>query len=281
MHPYLQLVRPANCLMSATAVLIAAIIAAGDATFDMIQNIAFALITVFLFTAAGNALNDYNDRKIDKLNKPYRPIPAGKIKAKNALYFAYIVFSISVFTGLLVDLEWLNFNKIPAPFVILIICLAVMISYELKFKQKGFSGNLCISFLTGALFVFGGAAVKNITIMFAFAILAFFATLGREIVKDIEDLKGDFGYRTTLPMTIGIKNSALLGGLAFVLAVIFSALPYFIKVVDIKYLFAVAIADAIFIYCAVISFSKPSVSVKTAKIGMIVALAAFITGSMV
>ena len=49
--------------------------------------------------------------------------------------------------------------------------------------------------------------------------MAGLATLGREIVKDIEDVDADFD-RNTLPKRIGKRNAGLAGSIAFVAAVV-------------------------------------------------------------
>jgi geranylgeranylglycerol-phosphate geranylgeranyltransferase len=88
------------------------------------------------------------------------------------------------------------------------------------------------------------------------ALLAFLAILGREIVKDIEDMEGDFD-RQTLPKRIGARKAGGIASLSFLVAVALSPIPYFDGTFGIWYLAAVAFADAIFIYCSIVHFENP------------------------
>jgi geranylgeranylglycerol-phosphate geranylgeranyltransferase len=109
--------------------------------------------------------------------------------------------------------------------------------------------------------------------------MAFLATLGREIVKDIQDMEADFD-RLTLPKRIGKRNAGAVGSLAFLSAVASSPLPYLAGFLAWPYLVVVMVADAIFIYCAIVHFRSPKQGQYWAKIGMIVALIAFLVGGI-
>ncbi len=79
MNVYLEITRPTNALMAAVAVLLMAII-----NFNYGIPIILGFITVLFATSGGNVINDFFDYKIDKINKPQRPIPSGRISLKNA-----------------------------------------------------------------------------------------------------------------------------------------------------------------------------------------------------
>ena len=97
MNPYIQIIRPVNCIMSAFAVYIAAIIS-GAIFFGTYPTIEFtyALLTTFLVCAGGMVVNDIFDIEADKINKPKRPLPSGKIKVRTAKTYAAILFIIGV-----------------------------------------------------------------------------------------------------------------------------------------------------------------------------------------
>ena len=90
MNAYLEILRPYNALMGVVAVLLVALIS-GNFTISVIV----ACIIVFIFTGAGNAINDYFDHKIDAINKAERPIPSGRIALKTALIYSVSLFAIS------------------------------------------------------------------------------------------------------------------------------------------------------------------------------------------
>lgn len=268
----LRLFRLGNCAMAAFGALLASIICGGPGGVgENLVDVALSMAIVVLFTAAGNAYNDYSDREIDKKAHPERPLPSGTVTPVAAAASAVTLFVASGILSLFVSL-W--------SIAIVITSMLVMLAYESWLKAQGFAGNLAISWLTGALFLFGGAAVGRLELAWILAALAFLATLGREIVKDIQDIEGDKGARTTLPMMIGVRNAGLVGSAAFVFAVALSPLPYFLNLLSVWYLAVVLASDAIFIYCAMIHFENPEKGQKMAKLAMLVALVAFLLGGV-
>jgi geranylgeranylglycerol-phosphate geranylgeranyltransferase len=162
---------------------------------------------------------------------------------------------------------------------IVISAVLVMLLYETYTKKAGLTGNLSIAWLTGALFLLGGAVVGHVDRVVFIATMAFLATLGREIVKDVQDMEGDFD-RLTLPKRIGKRKAGIIGSIAFISAVALSPTPYLAGFLDWPYLMVVFTADAIFIYCAIVHFQSPKQGQYWAKIGMLVALIAFLVGGI-
>jgi geranylgeranylglycerol-phosphate geranylgeranyltransferase len=269
---YLKLFRLGNCAMAALGALLAAVVCVGvDGLSDFTFEIAFSLAVVVSFTAAGNSYNDYSDRDVDRVAHPERPIPSGTVTPHGAAISAVVLFALAVALSFLVNLWSVS---------IVITSVLVMVGYERLLKAEGLAGNLSISWLTGALFLFGGAAVESLDLAWILAALAFLATLGREIVKDIQDIEGDKGSRRTLPMRIGVKSAGIAGSVSFVAAVALSPLPYLLELLSWWYVPVVLAADAIFIYCALIHFRNPERGQKVAKLAMLVALIAFLFGGV-
>ncbi len=244
------------------------------AAFDAPLALQAAAIA-FIFTAAGNSLNDYYDRDIDRINRPDRPIPSGHVSPRGALATATLLFLPTLPWSFLIGWELL---------ALVLINLSLMSSYEFVFKREGFRGNLLISWLVASLFIFGGLAVYGGSVealqrVLLLAILAFLATLGREVIKDIEDIAGDVG-RWTLPMTVGERAAGRVASLALLLAVAMSSIPLLLGVLSTYYLFVVAVADTIFIYAALNSSRQPATAQRSVKYGMLVALAAFLAGGL-
>ena len=267
----LQLFRPITSFMASLAVFASAFIAAGFELNQYLFPLTIGVIVAFLFTSSGNTINDYFDRDIDRINHPERPIPSGKIKPFNAFLLSIIIFSI------IIALSWFISTLC---FFIVILEIIFVFSYEKFLKKKGFLGNIMISIQTGFAFVFGGAIVNKIEITIILALLAFFAILGREIVKDIEDREGDFD-RMTLPKKIGVKNSGILSSLLIILAIAMSPLPlYPFGIFTLSYLPLIVVADIILISAIPIIIKNPRLSRKILKYGMILAMIAFIIGSI-
>jgi len=177
MKGYVVLLRPINCIMVAVAVFIGALVAAGPLGIQInLTDVLMASLVAFLFTGAGNTLNDYFDREIDEVNHPNRPLPSGTISPDAALLFSFVLFLISLVLATFIN---------AVVIIIVVANLAIMISYEVLSKAKGLAGNMTIAWLTGTTFLFGGAAVGAVEDTIVLAALAFLATLGREIAKDI------------------------------------------------------------------------------------------------
>ncbi|MDH7508409.1 MAG: UbiA family prenyltransferase [Methanomassiliicoccales archaeon] len=270
MNRFIQLFRIGNCIMGVVGVILAALVGAGTSIVDYTMEILVASAVVFTFIAAGNSLNDYMDREVDKKAHPERPIPSGKISPSTVLRVSAVLFSISLLLSLLLD---------PISIGIVVVAVLFMISYELKFKKEGFSGNFLIALLTGFLFFFGGAVVRHIEQTLALAAMAFLATLGREIIKDVEDMEADFD-RMTLPKRIGKRKAGATATSFILVAVILSFEPYIVGFFHIEYLLIVLVADAIFIYSSYLQFQNPKRGQRLIKIGMFVALIAFLVGGL-
>ena len=276
MRGYIRLSRPGNALMSAAGVAVAALVAAGPSAFiARIVPVGFAAIAATLFTAGGNALNDYFDRETDRVNHPDRPIPRGEVSPEAAIRFASLAFALSLAASV---------SAGPLAVGIVAMNFLVMIAYEKGFKSRGASGNFLIAYLVGSLFAFGGAAVYGTDLAvlqraFLLGALAALATAGREIAKDIEDLAGDVD-RATLPRRIGVPRAGALAAACFVAGAAFSVVPSLLGLFGLPYLAVVLVADTVFIYSAAYSARNPARAQRAAKVGMVVALIAFLAGGL-
>ena len=277
MWGYLTILRPPNLVMSFVGCLLGSAVALGSVSAllgpDSLAIALQAAVIAVLFTAAGNTLNDYYDRETDRINHPERPIPSGQVTARGALAVAALLFAVTVPWSFLLRWELL---------VVVLVNLAFMASYEVFFKRTGLRGNLLIAWLVASLFLFGGLALYPgllaLLAVLVLALLAFLATLGREIIKDIEDVAGDRD-RETLPMRLGTTGAARVAAALLVVAVGLSGLPSAFQVLGLAYLPVVLVADAIFIYAAANSARRPGISQRAAKYGMVVALLAFLVGA--
>lgn len=276
MGGYLRLARPVNVAMSAVGVLIGGLVAVGrDAWGPAALGLGLAALAAMAFTAGGNALNDVYDRETDKVNHPDRPLPSGRMSVRSAQAFVAAAFAASAVLAVFVSVYCLLLVAVNA---------AVMVAYEASLKARGAPGNAAIAYLVGSLFLFAGAATFSDSLTplartSVLAALAFLATLGREITKDIEDMAGDVDRRT-LPQRVGAKGAGAVAAAALVLAVALSAVPWIAGVLPWPFLAAVVPADGMFIYAALYSAANPAGSQRVTKYAMVVALVAFLAGGL-
>ncbi|HYT01138.1 MAG TPA: UbiA family prenyltransferase [Thermoplasmata archaeon] len=275
MRGLLALARPVNCLMSAAGVLIGTVAVGGLSSWSARPvSIGLAALAAALFTAGGNAMNDLFDVETDRVNHPDRPLPSKTVSLEAAK-----VFTMAVFAGAAIAAVFVSFANLAIVFV----NAGVMYAYERRWKSQGIPGNLAISYLVGSLFLFTAVAVYSGPIEplirgTILAALASFATLGREITKDIEDMRGD-ADRRTLPQRIGGANAGRVAAGFLLIAVGLSLFPAYLRVLGWGYLAIVFLADGMFIYAALHSAANPSRSQRVTKYGMIVALGAFLAGA--
>jgi len=172
-------------------------------TLNNTGTLLLVIAVVMCFAGAANALNDVVDYKIDKINRPMRPLPAGFVKKRTALFISILLFSM----GTLACLELSETAKVIG----IMIAMPFMILYSKYLKGMPLVGNIIVSFILGLSFLFCGAAFNNMAPMWIPMILAFGLTLVRELVKDIADMEGDqsAGHKT-FPITAGIEKSIQL-----------------------------------------------------------------------
>lgn len=187
-----------------------------------------------LIAAAGYIINDYFDLNIDLINKPDKLV-VNKIISRRWVIFWHLVFSFAgIIMGFYIDwktnVRFLGFANFA--------CVVLLFIYSISLKKKLLSGNIVISALTAwVILVVGwcetsnllrpnliGSFTEKITrISFFYAGFAFIISLVREVVKDMEDIKGDSLYGgNTMPIAWGINATKVF--LAVWMVVLISAL---------------------------------------------------------
>lgn len=215
---YLELARPLNGIIAFISAWLGGMFASQGRIGD-IANIQLLQVSIaaFVLLSAGNAINDYCDYEIDRINRPRRPLPSGRIRRRDALIFAILLVIIGIWLGTLI-------NRNATGFAILVsIALA---SYAFWLKRMPLIGNLVVSGLTGVTFVAGGVAIDSVQATLIPAIFAFLFTTAREIVKDLEDVEGDLknDVKTLAILNPKLAKKIAIGFMASV--VLFSPIPY-------------------------------------------------------
>lgn len=167
-------------------------------------------VSTVLIAAAGYIINDYYDVKIDYINKPERVVIGKNIPRRYAILFHVVLSGIGIAIGLLLSWRLAALNVLSAFLLWL---------YSNNLKRLPFIGNFSVAFLTGlSVWIVDLLYRHGSALIVIYASFAFFMTLVREIIKDMEDLKGDntFGCRT-LPIVWGLRRTKFV--IYFVLAV--------------------------------------------------------------
>jgi 4-hydroxybenzoate polyprenyltransferase len=160
-------------------------------------------VSTVMVAAGGYIINDYYDVKIDLINKPDRVVIGKSITRRYAILYHTLLSMGGVFLGLF--LSW----KIAA---VNFACASLLWWYSANLKRRPFIGNLVVALLTGvAIWLVDSLYKTGHMLIITYASFAFFITLIREIIKDMEDLKGDqtFGCQT-LPIVWGMRKTKYL-----------------------------------------------------------------------
>ena len=230
---YVELARPLNGIIAFISAWLGGMFAS-QGNMENLINIRLLLVSISALTllSAGNAINDYCDYDIDRINRPRRPLPSGRIRRTNALIFAIVLTAIGIWLGTLINRN--------ATGIALLVCVALA-CYAFWLKRTPFVGNLVVSGLTGLTFIAGGVAIDSVHGTLVPAIFAFLFTTAREIVKDLEDTEGDLKNNAKTIATLN-PRIAVRTAIGFMTSVIlFSPIPYLFGWYSWHYLIVVLI----------------------------------------
>ncbi len=265
----LTLSRPINCIMVIFGVVTGALISVNNA-YLYADKILLAGIVAALITAGGNAIDDYFDRKIDRMNKPERPIPSGKLKPELALVYAFFLFIL----GIAISFE------LPKSCMLLAAVNSIILVFYPKIKNiNGIAGNIIISYLTASVFIFGALLGQNVFSGWLIAIITFFAVFAREVIKDIEDIRGDMRIgRKTIPITFGKGFAAKVAAIMLILAMLLSPTLFVSDILLSLGIFLLLPSYTMFVY-AIYNFANAERAQKLIKAGMLLSILAFFVSS--
>lgn len=184
------------------------------------------LAATILIAAGGYLINDFYDMNADSVNKPGKNL----VGRKYPVYIVDILYWFFTLGGVLAGLAlcwWIGHLNYSLIFVF---SAGLLWFYASRYQCQPLVGNVVVAFLSalsfGLVWVFEFIALSNQPeslgqlqasfglvnrMMGIYVSFAFLVSLLREIVKDIEDIKGDdrFGCRT-FAVVYGAKKSTML-----------------------------------------------------------------------
>lgn len=190
-------------------------------------NISFAIDTFHFFilssatlliTAGGYIINDYYDIKTDAINKPNKAIVENFISKRTSIFFYVSITLIGLFLGIYISF----YIDLPILSFLFVLVATTLFFYSSIFKRIALIGNITVALLIALSIIlipiFDVIPVLNdkqiveqlllIKIVLIYSCFAFFINLIREIIKDIEDVDGDYSQgMKTLPIILGKKRT--------------------------------------------------------------------------
>jgi 4-hydroxybenzoate polyprenyltransferase len=220
---WIEFSRPFTLVAPALGFASGAVTAAGAAPPEPMSAalIGYPLIGLTMaavLNAASNALNQIYDLEIDRINKPRRPLPSGRLSMRGAWAFTLMTYAIALV------LAWL---VAPAGrrecFWIVVAATAITVLYSVppfRTKRLGIWANVTIAIPRGVLLkVAGWSAVKTIAGVEPWFIGTIFGLflLGASTTKDFADMEGDArGGCRTLPIVYGVRRAAWMISPSFI-----------------------------------------------------------------
>ena len=223
MKAYFELGRPFTLIAPALGFFSGAVTAIGAAPAEpwswsvLVYPLIGALMAAVL-NSASNALNQIYDLEIDRINKPRRPLPSGRLTLRQAWTFTWVTYALAL---------WLAWLVAPGGrrecFWIVVVATVITFLYSappFRTKRLGIWANVTIAIPRGVLLkVAGWSAVKTVYGVEPWYIGGIFGLflLGASTTKDFADIEGDRrGGCMTLPIQYGVSRAAWMISPSFV-----------------------------------------------------------------
>jgi geranylgeranylglycerol-phosphate geranylgeranyltransferase len=194
----LVLIRVRSCLAGATVSIVGSRIGGGSLGLEEIA----AASSVASAIAFAQTYNDFVDRFLDQADKPWRPLPSGRLSPLAARRVSAVAAALSLLSALAASLDLALF------------CLVVLFlswAYSMYWKGTVLLGNLVVAALASTTVPYGALASGG---SFSSQVLAVQATvftivLAHEVVKTIRDADGDaLAGLSTLATRAGVATTA-------------------------------------------------------------------------
>ncbi|WP_210520668.1 geranylgeranylglycerol-phosphate geranylgeranyltransferase [Hymenobacter terricola] len=167
------------------------------------------VLAALLVAAAGYIINDYYDVKIDAINRPDRLVIGRVVNRRKAMLAHMVLSGVGVVLAGALH---------PVLGVVTLGTALLLWGYSARFKRVALVGNLSIATLTAALVLLPELQLQlerhdGHSVVWPYALAAFLLTVVREIVKDVEDMRGDAQHGChTLPLVWGVARTKWVAG---------------------------------------------------------------------
>ncbi|MDE3260313.1 MAG: geranylgeranylglycerol-phosphate geranylgeranyltransferase [Gemmatimonadota bacterium] len=269
----LQITRPQNCLITCASVLMGGWLG----VHALPAPLWIAALSAAAVMAGGNALNDLWDLETDRVNHPHRPLPSNRLSPRAATIECIVLMVLGLSLSLFLP---------PEAIATAVVACGCLVAYNRRLKHIPLAGNLAVSLLCGLAFFYGGFAVGA---PLPAAVPALFATiyhLGREILKDAQDIHGDsIAPGETLPLRWGPASSCRLAAGVYALLILLTPVPYILDLYGLPYLILVCLLDVLLV-CFMFSVLRVPDTRRLRKVnrflkvGMMLGLLAILAGTL-
>ena len=270
----ISITRPLNLLIGCLSIIVGAVV---SGLRGVTTPLVLACVSGCAIMAAGNVLNDYFDAKIDAINKPFRPVPSGKLSKTEAYRYAIILFTFGLFLSIFISV----FSCFVAFFT-----AAGLYFYSYRLKKTSLWGNFVVSLFSGMAFLYGALVSPKPWFAFIPATLAFCFHFGREIIKDLEDFEADKAEGAkTFPIKSGKTFALNTARAILVFLIILTFAPFYLNIYGALYLTIVIFGVDLVIVASLLFLREQPSAIRlrcaafVLKVDMFIALIAILAGT--
>lgn len=190
------------------------------------QNFLLVALSTVLIGAAGYIINDYFDIRIDNINRPEKMVLEKTVPRRLGIILHTTLNVVALLCAAVVARKGGHYSWIGLQLT----CTLLLWFYSTHFKRQFVTGNVVVALLTALTIVvlvlyepglYGYVNIipfiltpehtripNPVWVLAVYAFFAFVLTWMREIVKDMEDFKGDEAEGCmTMPIRWGLKRS--------------------------------------------------------------------------
>jgi len=196
-----------------------------------ILYVALAVVAAGVLNAASNGLNQICDLQNDRVNKPHRPLPSGRLTIMGAAIFVLVNYVMALALVACVNTQ---------TFVIYAAAALATVAYSappIRLKRHPVGSNVIIALVRGELLkVAGWAAVSTVLVSIEpwyIGFIYFVFLLGATTTKDFADIEGDRAAGCiTLPVKYGATWSARVISPAFIVPWLLLPLGIYLRILS-------------------------------------------------
>ena len=200
----------------------------GSTVLSFAQVTGIAALALLLIVCFGFVVNDYADVELDRLSKPERFLPSGRVTLTQARLLALLTA-----TAVLLLSGWLEH-----PLQLLIWSnLLLTTAYAFWLKRTLLLGNLTIAYLNSSVIVFGALSGSGPNSrVWSVALIVLLYSVAQELLYTVDDYAGDRDAGiTTTAVVLGVAQTLKLFRLCMMLAALTALLPLYLGFASVAY----------------------------------------------
>ena len=200
----------------------------GSVVLPSAQVTGIAALALLLIVCFGFVMNDYADVELDRLSKPERFLPSGRVTLTQARLLALLTATVALLLS-----GWLEHSLQLLIWSNLLLTTA----YAFWLKRTPLLGNLTIAYLNSSVIVFGALSGSGPNSrVWSVALIVMLYSVAQELLYTVDDYAGDRDAGiTTTAVVLGVVQTLKLFRLCMMLAALTALLPLYFGFASVAY----------------------------------------------